>query len=226
MTAVAIQSPRDVASDYAALQFVVEQLLNRMQTAMPVRVMAVTTNGGVAPVGRVDVLPLINQVTGDGQAIPHATIFNIPYVRLQGGTNAVILDPQVGDIGMCLFASRDISSLKADPQAAADNGGANPGSARTYNFADGVYMGGILNAVPTQFVQFSADGVRVLSPTKVTIEAPLIELKGAVAQSNGDVTATGTITADVDVKAQTVSLHNHVHAGVSPGGSSTDPPTP
>ena len=128
MTAVPLQAPRNVASDYAALQFVVDQLLHRMQTAMPVRVMAVTNDGGVDPVGRVDVLPLVNQVSGDGQAIPHATIFNVPYSRLQGGTNAVILDPQVGDIGMCLFASRDISAVKADPQAAANNGGANPGS--------------------------------------------------------------------------------------------------
>ncbi len=177
MTATSQQQPRDTASSYAVLRFTVLQLLSRMNTAMAVRVMAVTNDGGVAPVGRVDVLPLVDQVTGDGQAVPHATIFNVPYSRLQGGANAVILDPQVGDIGMCLFASRDISAVKADPQAAANrtpSPGAPPGSARTYNFADGVYMGGILNGVPEQYVQFNDDGITVVSPTKITLDAPVV----------------------------------------------------
>lgn len=225
MTAVPLQKPSDTASQYGALQFVIESILRRVQTAMPVKVMAVTNDGGVEPVGRVDVLPLINQVTGDGTAVPHATIFNVPYSRLQGGTNAVILDPQVGDVGVCVFASRDMSAVKADPQAAVVNGGAQPGSQRTYNFADGIYLGGILNGVPEQFVQFHADGIRVYSPTKVTLEAPLIELKGDVAQSGGDITATGSYTGDGDVVGNEVSLHDHVHGGVVVGGSNTGPPT-
>lgn len=240
MSAVGLQNPRDTASDFAALQFVVEQMLHRMQTAMPVRVMAVTNDGGVAAVGRVDVLPLVKQITGDGVTTPHATIFNVPYCRWQGGTDAVILDPKVGDIGLCVFASRDISSVKADPQAAAASGGATPGSARTYNYADGVYVGGILNGVPEQFVQFYAEGIRVVSPTKVRVEAPVgevvaseritlqaptIELKGDVAQSEGDITATGKYTGEQDVVGDGISLHDHVHGGVQSGGSSTDPPS-
>ena len=223
---VPIQTPADVASEYAALQFVVESILKRVQTALPVKVVAVTTDGSVAPVGRVDVVPLVNQVSGDGTAVPHATIFNVPYSRLQGGDNAVILDPQVGDIGVCVFASRDISAVKAAPQAAVDSGGANPGSARTYNFADGIYLGGILNGTPTQFVQFHAAGIRVFSPTKVTLEAPTIELKGDVAQSGGDITATGSYTGEGDVKGNGVSLHDHKTAGVTPGGGISGLPIP
>ena len=135
----------------------------------------------------------------------------------------MILDPQVGDIGVCVFASRDISAVKAAPQAAADNaasgrGGANPGSARTFNFADGLYLGGVLNGVPEQFVQFHAAGIRVFSPTKITLEAPLIEIIGPV-------TATETIVAQGDVTGDGTSLHTHHHSGVTTGGGNTGPPT-
>lgn len=234
MTAVGTQQPRDTATQYGALQFVIESTLKRMQTCMPVKVVAVSNDGGVTPVGTVNVVPLVNQVTGDGQAVPHAVIFNIPYFRLQGGANAIILDPQVDDIGLCVFASRDISAVKADPAAAVANGGANPGSARTYNFADGIYIGGILNGTPTQFVRFTADGLYIVSPELVrveapvveiqaseraTIQAPVIELIGQVEHSGGDIDSEG------DVLADGVSLHNHVHGGVQSGGNSTDPPT-
>ncbi len=222
MTATSQQQPRDTASSYAVLRFTVLQLLSRMNTAMAVRVMAVTNDGDVAAVGTVDVNPLVDQISGDGQTVPHATIFKVPYSRMQGGTNAVILDPQVGDIGVCVFASRDISSVKADPVAAAARvpPGAAPASARTYDYADGIYLGGILNGVPTQLVQFLSDdaGIRVLSPTKVTLEAPLVEIIG-------DVTVTGTVVAQGDVTGDGVSLHDHVHGGVTTGGGSTAPPT-
>lgn len=246
MTAVPFQQPRNVVSDYASLQFVVEQLLTRMQTAMPVRVMAVTNDGSVAPVGSVDVVPLVNQVTGDGTTVPHATIFKVPYSRLQGGVNAVIMDPEPGDIGICLFASRDISAVKADPQGAAAEGpdgtvkGAPPGSLRTYNFADAVYVGAILNGVPEQFVQFNTDGIRMVSPTKVRVEAPIaeivaddritlqaptIELKGDIAHTDGDIASEGAYVGQGNVTGQGTSLHTHHHSGVTTGGGTTGPPT-
>ncbi len=43
-----------------------------------------------------DVLPLVMQQTGDGHAVPHDVIYNVPYIRVQGGKTAIILDPQVG----------------------------------------------------------------------------------------------------------------------------------
>jgi hypothetical protein len=239
MTATGLQQPRNTASDFAALQFIVDQMLHRMQTAMPVRVMACTNDGGVTPVGTVDVVPLVNQLTGDGTAVPHATIFKVPYSRLQGGRNAVIMDPEPGDIGMCVFASRDISAVKADPQAAADNGGAIPGSLRTYDFADAVYLFGILNQVPEQFVQFNPDGIRVVSPTlvrveaptaevvadeRITLQAPTIELKGDVTHTDGDITSSGKYTGQDDVIGNGTSLHTHKHSGVVPGGGQSGPP--
>jgi hypothetical protein len=248
MTASTNQQPRDVASDYATIQFVVQQLLSGTATATLVRVMACTNDGGVVPVGTVDVQLLVDQVTGDGETVPHGTVFKAPYNRIQGGTYAVILDPQPGDIGVCVFASRDISAIKSDPNAARNRqpvAGATPGSRRTFSLSDALYVASVLNPVPTDYVQFNAAGIRIVSPTRVRVEAPTIDLigaavvniqapdinlKGAVHQTDGDVDmaqrldVTGIIHSAADVLADTISGKTHTHN--DPQGGVTGPPNP
>lgn len=197
------QDPSTQASEYAALAFVVQQLLQKMQTVTLVRVVSCSNDGGVSPVGTVSVQPLVNQMSGDRQPTPHGVIFNVPYFRLQGGASAVILDPEVGDIGMCAFASRDISAVKTAKDAA------NPGSFRQYDWADGLYFGGLLNAVPTQYVRFHAGGIELKAPT-VHVE--------------GNLTVSGSVVADGDVTGDGTSLHTHVHSGVQTGGGNSGPP--
>lgn len=214
MTEVVGQTgPSTNASEYNMLAFVVSQLLNKLQTVTLVEVVAVSNDGGVSPVGTVDVRPLVNQMSGDRIATPHGVIFGVPYFRLQGGADAVILDPKVGDIGMCAFASRDISAVKAAKAAA------NPGSFRKYDWADGLYFGGLLNGTPTQYLRFHAGGVDVVSPGVVTIQAPTVAVEG-------DLTVSGTVVADGNVTGAGISLQTHLHSGVTAGGANSGPPVP
>ena len=228
--AESVQTNSDVATDYATFRYSVLALLSRTATATIVRVVACTNAGGVSPVGTVDVQPLIQMRAGDGSLWDHGQLFRLPYVRVQGGTNAVILDPQPGDLGLAWFASRDISALKASPATYRGTGGAlgaPPGSQRQFDMSDGMYMGGILNGAPTSWVRFTTGGdVEVLSPGKVTIQAPTIELKGAVVQTDGDVSMSGTATVAVDVIGGGISLKNHTHGGVTAGGANTAVPNP
>ena len=241
------QKPQSTWGEFNNLAFMVQQALAKMQTATLVRIESCTNSGGLSPVGFVDVTPLVNQLDGQGNPTPHVTIYNLPYFRLQGGANGVIIDPQKGDIGVAVFASRDISQVKATRKQG------NPGSHRQYSFADGMYLGGMLNGTPTQYIQFSAAGIRIHSPTQVKLDAPdvLIEaqtveinaststtvttptftvngnsvLNGTVQQTGGGAANfSGTITADVDVVANGTSLHNHKHGGVTPGGGQTGVP--
>lgn len=161
-------APGEAVDPTAAQTFMVRMLTGKMATATLVEVISCTNSGGLSPVGFVDVQPLVNQVDGNGVPVPHGVIHNLPYFRLQGGANAVIIDPQRGDIGMAAFASRDISSVKANRAQA------NPGSARRFDMADGMYFGGLLNGAPTQYVQFSAAGITITSPTAITLNAPTI----------------------------------------------------
>ncbi|MEE2977542.1 MAG: oxidoreductase [Pseudomonadota bacterium] len=158
------------ADDYTAQSFLIWQILRQISGAKLVEVKAVTNSGGVSPVGFVDVQPLVNQLDGWNNAMPHGTVYHLPYFRLQGGTNAVIIDPQVGDIGVAIVEDRDISSVKVNKAQA------NPGSKRIFDVADGLYLGGFLNGAPLQYVRFSAAGISVVSPTKLTLQAPLVEV--------------------------------------------------
>ena len=197
----------DTWGDYNQLLFVVSQELAKLQTATLVRVVACTNSGGLSPVGFVDVVPMVSQINGAGIGTPHVTVFNIPYLRAQGGANAVIIDPEVGDIGMCAFASRDISKVKNTRAPAV------PGSLRKYNFADGMYLGGMLNGTPTQYVQFSAAGIKMHSPVKITLDAPTVELVA----TNVAITSTTLKHNGVNIGA------THTHISSAPGTPTSVP---
>lgn len=159
--------------------FLVEQMLGRMATVRMVKVVAVQGGGGaLAKGGTVDVQPLVHMVDGLGNSTPHGNVLSLPYIRHQGGTTAFIMDPVVGDIGLALVSDRDTSAVRAA------GGPANPGSARTFDLADGIYLGGVLNGVPTQFVQATADGLTITSPQNV--KATVGELQVSISTSRVD----------------------------------------
>jgi hypothetical protein len=202
----------DVGSDFANHQFLIKQMLGRLWTATLVMVQSVTNAGGVSAVGSVSVQPLVAAVDVEGTVQAHGTIYNVPYFRAQGGANAVIIDPVIGDIGICVFASRDISAVKASKAASA------PGSFRRFDPADGLYLGGFLNGVPSQYVRFFSGGIQIVSPTQITLQAPTIALVG-------NVTASATVIATGEVTGNGVPLSTHVHSGVQTGSGDTGPPT-
>lgn len=168
------------------LNFLVAQAISKINTMAVVEVIKCTNAGGLSPVGYVDVRPLVGQVDGAGREISHVTIYNVPYMRLQGGANAIIIDPEPGDIGPCGFCSRDISRVKKTKKASP------PGSMRQHSMADGLYFGGTLNDMPSQYIRFSSAGIEIHSPTKIIATAPVIE-------------ATATTSATVNAPTVTVN---------------------
>jgi hypothetical protein len=199
------QSPQDTRTDYDAQHFLIEQLINRLATTALVRVVAVTSAGAVAPVGTVDVVPMVHQVDGVGDPTPHATIFNVPYFRAQGGADAIIIDPKVGDVGIAVFCSRDITGVKRSKAPS------NPGSLRKYDWADALYIGGLLNGTPSQYVRFSAEGVSVVSTSKVSVTTPTtVEITAPQTTINGNLTVVGTMLNNGHAVGST---HRHLNSG-------------
>lgn len=201
-----VQPPQVNDSAFNETAAVVQYFLSKVNTATLVRVVSCTNSGGVSPVGTVNVQPLVNQMTGDRVAVPHENLFKLPYLRLQGGVNALILDPAPGDIGIALFAMRDISAVKATKAQA------NPGSFRQFNWADGMYLGGLLNAAPTCYVRFDgANGVAI---------------KAATITLDGDVHITGATTGDGEGTFNGIAVSTHTHSGVTSGSDDSGPPVP
>lgn len=222
------QNPASATTPYAQLVFVFQQLLRGVATATIVKVKACTNEGGIVPSGTVDVVPMVNQVDGLGQPVPHDVIYGLPYTRIQGGKNAVIIDPSVGDLGIAVFASRDISSVKAAKAQA------NPGSARVMDYADGMYIGGLLNAAPENYVVMTDALLKLFHTTKIVLQAPNVEIDASSefkvdspdSEFTGNMHTPQTLTADIDVVfgPDETSSVSHEHPTAAPGPPS--PPTP
>lgn len=222
---------RDTGStEFDALQFISRQVLNKVATATLVQVKAVQP-GGTGPVGLVDVQPMVAQLDGYGNAVPHGTIFNVPYLRLQGGASAIIIDPVVGDIGLAWFASHDISSVKQTKKPGL------PGSRRRFDWADALYMGGLLNGAPQQFIQIDPElGITITSATgkPVTINAPggamitsptvTIDASDSLAITSPLVTMSGnlSVSGDTDISGDaTINGDANINGDIAAGAGST-----
>ena len=214
---VGAQDPASDLTDLHSLTFLARQLIALISTATLVQVQKVTnTPGQVAPIGRVDVLPLVNQVDGLGNATPHEVVGGLPYSRLAGGGNAILMDPEQGDIGLVMFAGSDISSVLAkSPAGNKGNAQANPGSRRRHDMQDGVYVSLTRGPAPGTYIAFTSPGITIVDTfgNKMVFGAEGVNVNGALITLDGDViTKHGT------------SLDHHVNTQVMSGSSDTGPP--
>lgn len=207
-----------LGSDYAATAFTIRQILAQHNHATLVKIVSCTTDGAVVPTGFVDVQPLVEMLDGSGKTQAHGVVHRLKYLRMQGGSNGIILDPASGDIGVAVFSDRDTSNVISTGSSSP------PGSYRQNDFADGIYLGCVLNAAPTQFIQFNAGGITLASPQKITLNAPVIEINGQMVQAGGTVSMDGPATVQNDLIAAGISLQNHVHGGVKGGPDTTGGP--
>lgn len=143
--------------DYNALIFMIESVVNKINTVELVRVEKVNDDNTI------DVIPIIRGANTNGEAIEQSTIYGIRYLRWQYGKNALKAVPEAGDIGLIVISKKDISN--------AENGLV--GSYRRFCPADGIYIGGImgLNADPEQFIEFGSSGITITSPANLTVNA-------------------------------------------------------
>jgi hypothetical protein len=148
--------PNDFSSDHAARRFGIEAMLLRARTVQLGTVTAVSGGGTGAAPGTVTVQPLVNQMDGSGNSVPHGPLNNVPFLRLMGASGAVVGDPVVGDVGLLLVCDRDISAV-----AASNGKAANPGSRRRHHLSDSVYLGGLFGSAPQQYLAFTASGVTI-----------------------------------------------------------------
>ncbi len=160
------QEPMTAGGDANTMMFVAEQALSRVSTAKVVKVTWVSEenkDGDVVEVRYVHVQPLVKQQDPVGNVDSHAEIYHLPYARLQGGDNAIINDPKVGDIGLAVFTDRDSSVVKKERKEGP------PGSFRRHDLSDGFYIGGFRNDPPVQYMTFKDKGITVHDRNENTI---------------------------------------------------------
>jgi hypothetical protein len=216
--------PADNASEVGRMNFIIRSALSGLRTAIPVEVISVTNAGGVSPIGTVSVQPMVSAVDGSGQVWEHGTIYNVPYMRIQGGSNGIILDPVAGDIGIATVCDRDISTVKSAKKVSA------PGSNRKNDMSDMVYLMTIIGAAPTQYVQFSSSGITITSPTNVTVNAPtaIVNSSTNVTMNTPILKVSGDIIDNYNTNTKTIAsmrttYNSHYHS--DPQGGNTGAPS-
>lgn len=201
----------------AEFKQIVMNALSLINTGELVKVTAVQSNG-LAPVGFVSVKPLTMRMNADNNNVELSEIHNVPFFRLQGGANAFIVDPQVGDIGYCGFCSRDISIVKRIRDFAGTN------AIRYSDISDAVFFGGWSANTPQQYVWFDGDEIKIKAAAKVTIDAPLTHC-------TGNLTAAGTIkdlssSSGVTMDSMRTAYNSHKHRENGQGNDTDQPNTP
>lgn len=212
---------RHSQDDLSQIEFIAKQAMNGMATATLALVKAVTAT-------TVDVQPMVHQIDGAGKAIPHGVVHALPFFTFRAGLSAVIVKPRVGDIGLVIFCSSDISAAKKNKAASP------PRSRRRFDWADGLYIGGFLGGTPTQTITIDDDiGITITGSASkpVTINAPGgLTVAGNMAVTGtlthtGNMTVSGTITGTTDVVGGGKSLKNHTHTGITTGSGTSGPPS-
>ena len=183
-----IRPEQSVHGTAANFQFVVEALLGRLHTLQLAQVMAVNADNTCS------IKPLVMKIDGNNDAYERGTITNVPYFISQGGGNAVIIPPKVGDIGLAAFCERDISMVKRNKAEAP------PDTRRMYDLNDALYFGGFLNGAPTQYIQFLDSGINIKSTGDININGLKISPSGQLTFANG-------VVADTHIHSQGSDSH-------------------
>ena len=77
--------------------------------------------------------------------------------------------------------------------------------------SDGFYLGGFWGKKPKNFIHLDGDSIKIVAPTKVIIDTPLVNISGDVI-IDGEMTAKG------------IQYSTHTHGGVRSGDDSTGAP--
>jgi hypothetical protein len=210
------QDPDDSDSDFMERQLQINTILARCRTIVMAKVTAVN-NPGKGNATTVSAMPLVQIIDGNNQTTSHKPINNIPVHRLGGGSNLVVVDPAVDDIGFLAVCDRDISAVKnAEAEAP-------PGSRRKFDLADAIYLGVLFKKNPTQYIVMDDNGISISAgDNPVTINGVTFDKDGNI-HTSGTFDADGAIASKAEVTALKGALHVNLSTHSHPGNNL--PPT-
>jgi phage baseplate assembly protein gpV len=209
-----------------------DKMLQNLDDMLPAEVIAYdrATN-------RVQVQPLILMVTTSGIQVKRGQLASLPVLQSGGGGYVIGVPLQTGDLGWIKSNDRDITFfLKTYKQAA-------PNTARKHSFSDAVFIPDsfmknvnispednnslvIQNLSGTIKISLSESGINITAPQITMTASDGITLNTPTVTISGSVNVAGSVSADGDVEAGTVSLESHTHPGVQTGGGNTGMPNP
>lgn len=239
--------PRERYDDpLKALQVAMQGLQSRIWTAIPGYILEISDLAGQLTVKvQPTIKGIVTDQTGKSTYAPLPPLPDVPVIIMGGGGYSAVFPIAVNDEALVIFSSRNIDGWW-------QSGGIQvPGDQRQHDLSDGfaivgprnqtrpisaypsttmqlrsddktVYMeldqpNGTLNLVAKTLVHITAPTLTVDATTKINLNTPTVAASAAI-------TAVGNITAGINGVA--IALLNHLHSGVTSGGSNTGEPVP
>jgi len=188
---------------------------------------------------------VVTNAAGDNEFVNLPLLLDVPIVFPSAGGFIMTFPIKSGDEVLVVFSSRAMDAWWQS------GGVGRPVEARMHDLSDGFAIPGprsqakkVAN-ISTENVQLRADDgetyieitpdqeIKLVSPIKITIDAPLTEFTGAITTGTNPAyddyaEFAGNVISEQDVVAQgrggNISLNNHVHDGVQSGGGNTGDP--
>jgi hypothetical protein len=238
---------------------VLEKFLQGVDGMLPAEIVSYDRKGNTAAVR-----PLVAVRTTDGATLSRAVVASVPVLAVGGGNFTVNFPLKPGDKGWIKANDRDISLYMQGMREAEANtrrlhsfedGLFIPDVLRKYTLdgedfdadmviqkLDGtvrvaLWPDRVKTTCGDTWLEVNKDGsITGDAPVKITLAAPLIELRAdaytmrghgagrAVATMDCDIEQTGRHTSTEDQIAGTISQMDHIHSGVTPGGGNTAEP--
>lgn len=215
-------APNANTGDADAFAFNFNKLLAGHYFIEPVKVISIS---GTAPNIVLDVMPLVMQQDPTGNPIENNALYNVPLWRHQRGNSAIIMDPVVGDIGLIAVCDKDTTLVRTSLGQSA------PATNRKHSKSDAVYLGGVWNQAPTQYIEFADNSINVISPNPVNIKCTSANLTApdGVLFDTPTLKVTGDIIDNSTSQSSTVKQlrdahngHTHPVSGIETGGSTVE----
>jgi hypothetical protein len=238
---------------------VLEKFLQGVDDMLPAEIVSYDRKGNTATVR-----PLVAVQTTDGTTLSRASVASVPVLAIGGGNFVVNFPLKPGDKGWLKASDRDISLYMQGMREAKPNtrrkhsfedGLFIPDVLRQYTLdgedfdadmviqkLDGtiriaLWPDRVKTTCGDTWLEVNKDGtITGDAPARITLAAPLIELRAdaytmsghgsgrSVATMDCDIDQTGWHKSTGDQIAGTISQTGHVHSGVTPGGGNTAEP--
>lgn len=213
-------NPADIQSKSGFYEFLIKKILQKIEKVAPAEIISYDRVKNRATV------QILNQaITSEGEKLTRKPLDNIPILMLSGGGFSLSFPIKEGDIGWIVAADRDISVFKQVLKLFA------PATYQLHRYKNSFFIPDKVNGFEISeddtdaVLLTSTDGLTKISikPGQITLTAPQTVLNGNL-QVNGTIEASDTITSNIDVIADGISLKSHTHSGVEPGEGNTGVP--
>ncbi len=224
----------ETPSAESAIGTQVEEAAKNLHVALPVKVLSFDASKQTA-----SCLPMIKALLAEGKSIQLPVLADVPVKFPRGGGFALTFPLKAGDEGMVIFSDRCIDGWWQSGVAS------EPLDLRMHDLSDACLLPGfssVPNAIPAHdagsivmrkldnsaYLKIDQGGSVEIAGTQLTVKCPIVfeqGMQGAAGSAGDAISLSGNLShSGGSLISNGISLDQHTHSGIEPGGGNTGGP--